>query len=112
MQFADGMREKRKLLKLSQSDLSRISGVPQSTISAVETGARAPTEETMRMIAEGLQCTVGELLGEIDQKQEKPTAVSGDGLKEEIVNLIAQLPEDQLPQIRDFVAWLKSRHAE
>lgn len=113
MQFADGMKKKRKELQLSQLDLSRLSGVPQSTISAVETGIRIPTEDTMRLIAKGLGCSVGELLGEQgSDKQEDPTADSGDGIKEDIISLINQLPEDALPQIRDYAAWLKSRHAK
>ena len=72
-----------------------------------------PTEETMVLIAKGLKCTVGDLLGESGiQNEKKPTANPDDELKKEIIDLIGLLPEDDLPQIRDYVAWLKSRHAK
>ncbi len=63
MSFAEGMKAVRKRLGLTQMELVRLSGVPQSTISAVESGGRIPTEDTLVAIANGLNCTVGELLG-------------------------------------------------
>jgi len=65
MLFGDGMKTERKKQGLSQKRLEEISGVPQSTISAVEAGSRHPSEDTMLMIAKGLNTTVGKLLGEV-----------------------------------------------
>lgn len=64
MPFSEGMKRKRKSLKISQVELAKISNVPQQTISAVEVNRQSPTEETMCAIAAGLGTTVGELLGE------------------------------------------------
>ena len=64
MSFSDGMKRKRKSLKLSQTELAKLSGVPQQTISAIERRDRQPSEDAMCAIAAGLGTTVGELLGE------------------------------------------------
>ena len=105
MLFSEGMKKERLAQHISQEQLSKISGVPQSTISAVESGTRKPTEETMVMIAKGLRCTVGKLLGE----EKKPTAESSE-LRESVVNLLLDLPEADLEQMRDYASFLKSRH--
>lgn len=54
------MRIKRRL---TQKELSELSGVPQQTISAIETGARRdPGASTLAMIAKALKCTVDDLI--------------------------------------------------
>lgn len=50
--------------KLSQAELSRATGVPQSTISLIEAGGSSPRVDTLQQIAPGLGVTVAELLGE------------------------------------------------
>lgn len=56
------LQEKRKNKGLSQQELSRISGVPQQTISNIESGARKnPGIETMAPIAKALGCTLDDL---------------------------------------------------
>ena len=107
MQFSEGMKKERVAQNISQEKLAKISGVPQSTISAVESGSRKPTEETMVMIAKGLHCTVGKLLGE-----EKEPVADSNGLKESVVNLLLGLPDADLEQMRDFAAYLKSRRGK
>lgn len=52
------------------------------------------------------------MLGEDVPTKKEPTADSGDGLRDEIIDLMGQLNEEELPQIRDYVEWLKSRHAK
>ncbi len=106
MSFADGMKKRRKDLRLTQVELSRICGVPQSTISAVEIGARVPTEETMMMIARGLGCTVGDLLGEMEIKKEP--AIQDDRLKTDIILRIRSLSDPALSRVSDFLDGLKA----
>ena len=56
------LQEKRKNKGLSQLELSRISGVPQQTISNIESGARKnPGIETMAPIAKALGCSLDDL---------------------------------------------------
>lgn len=107
MLFSEGMKAARKKKGYSQVDLAEKSGVPQSTISAVESGARKPTEETMKMIAHGLGCTVGELLGE----NKKPSAESGE-LREKVIDLLVGLQEKDVQRVVDFVAGLKAARKE
>ena len=106
MTFADGMRAERKRQRLSQIDLSNKTGVPQSTISAVESGARKPTEETMVMIAAGLGCTVSDLLGESIKKE--PAAMNDDELRTKVIDQISGLSDPALGRVLDFLDGLSA----
>ena len=110
MLFGEGMKNERKRLKLSQSELSAKSSVSQQTISAIERGASEPTEHTMVMIAQGLGCTVGKLLGECDTKTEAPK--STDALFKNIAEAINGLPVTDLQRVLDFVTGLRSARME
>ena len=99
MLFSEGMKTERNKRGISQKELSKRSGVPQSTISAVESGVRKPTEETMVMIAAGLGCTVGSLLGE---NQYSP----GSERQEEMIRLIRSLTPEELQRAYDFTSGL------
>lgn len=101
--FADGMKRRRELLGLTQKELSKRSGVPQSTISAVECGARIPKEDTMAMIASGLNCSVGYLLSD-----EKNAAGDPGSVDDEIVTLVASLSLHDRQRILDFAAGLSA----
>lgn len=57
------LKQKRLEKGLTQQELMRLSGVPQSVISDIENGAtQNPRVETMRRLAAALNCTVDELL--------------------------------------------------
>jgi len=65
------MREQRRL---SQKQLSILSGVPQQTISAIEQGARKnPGISTLQLLAKALSCTIEEILA--DEKDGEGEAV-------------------------------------
>lgn len=108
--FSENLIRLRKQLKLSQEELSKKCGVTQQAISMIEAEKRSPTEFTMKQISDGLGVSLSDLL--IPYNEKKPTADSGDGLRDEIIDLLGQLNEEELPQIRDYVEWLKSRHAK
>ncbi|MBR0228141.1 MAG: helix-turn-helix transcriptional regulator [Clostridia bacterium] len=97
MLFSKGMKTERKKRGMTQKELSKRSGVSQSTISAVEKGVRMPTEETMVMIAAGLGCTVGKLLGE-----EK--WAPGTEQQKELMGLIRFLTPEELQRVLDFTS--------
>ena len=106
MLFGEGMKIERKRLKLSQSELSIKSNVPQQTISAIECGTSEPTEHTMVMIAFGLGCTVGKLLGEYDIKI-GPSGLP-DGLDKAVADAMTGLSAADFQRVLDFVAGLKA----
>ena len=49
---------------LSQAELAKRAGVPQSAISEIETGKRKPRIDTIQKLAMALGVSVSELLGE------------------------------------------------
>ena len=60
------IKNKRKQLHLSQAQLSKLSGISQSAISDIENPevTKRPNTDTIQKIAQALQCSVAELMGE------------------------------------------------
>lgn len=56
------IRELRKAQKLSQKDLSELTGIPQVNLSRYETGQRGLEIENAAIIAAALNCTVDDLI--------------------------------------------------
>lgn len=48
------LKEKRKAMKLTQNELSKLSGIPRETISHIESGTRNATLKTLINIAHGM----------------------------------------------------------
>lgn len=48
------IRSRRRLLKLKQEDLSKISGISLKTIHLMESGTGNPSAETLSKVAEGV----------------------------------------------------------
>lgn len=107
MLFSEGMRIERKRLKLTQKELSERSKIAQQTISAIECGKSEPTEHTMVMIAIGLGCSVGKLLGE----EISPTD-SLSRRREEVIHLLESLDHDDYQRMMDFAAGLIAARKE
>jgi transcriptional regulator with XRE-family HTH domain len=55
-QIADRVAERRKELGLSQAELAELVGTTQSAIARLESGGRPPRIDTLRRIAEALDC--------------------------------------------------------
>lgn len=109
MTFAEGMKKRRKELRITQRELSEKSGVPQSTISAVEKGDRIPTEETMTMIARGLSCGVGFILGE-DATKNVATIAGSDVTEAEMINLFRNLSPEKKAYLKGILEGLAAAH--
>ena len=62
--IGDRIREARLRLGWRQADLAEAADVDQSDISMWELGHHQPTVATLRKLANGLNMTVGELIGE------------------------------------------------
>jgi len=55
-------RERRAKMRISQAELSERTGIAASHLSYIEHGRANPTLEVLRSLAEGLDCTVLDLL--------------------------------------------------
>ncbi len=58
------VKERRELIGLSQNQLAKKARISQATLSALESETKNPNVETVFLLAEALDCTVSELLGE------------------------------------------------
>jgi len=58
------LKEKRKDMKMSQTEVANAIGITQSAYSNYEIGKRSPKPMMLKNIAEVLNCTVDELLSE------------------------------------------------
>lgn len=64
MNIGESVRMRRVQLKMTQTDLSRKTGIKQPTISAIENGVNKPAIETIVLISDALNCTVSDLVGQ------------------------------------------------
>ena len=103
MTIGERLREYRLSKKMTQVELSRLSGVKQATISALENGYNSPTTPTLEMLSKALDCTVSDLLGESKLQMAPP-----DDLDDALVRMMMDLSPDEAQRVRDFVAGLKS----
>jgi transcriptional regulator with XRE-family HTH domain len=66
--LGENCRERRSQLKISQAELSERSGIAASHLSYIEHGKANPTLEVLEHLAEGLGCSVLDLLGATTKK--------------------------------------------
>lgn len=80
------VKEKRENKGLSQNQLAKRAGVSQAALNALESRTSNPSVETVFLLAEALDCTVTELLGE------KPVDISYlSPLQEQLIAVFDQL---------------------
>ena len=65
------IKKLRHQMRLSQSELARIAGIAQSTLSYIENGKKAPQFDTLSSICKGLGLSVLELLSYDETKSAK-----------------------------------------
>lgn len=71
--FLRRLREARKLRELNQAQLAQLSGLLTSAVSHFETGARKPSFDNLKRLADALEVTTDYLLGRADD----PAGLSG-----------------------------------
>lgn len=64
--FPTRLRSSRELRKLSQTELAERAGLPSTSISHFEAGARKPSFDNLRRLADTLEVTADYLLGRAD----------------------------------------------
>ncbi len=85
--FAERLKTLRETVELTQKELAKILDVAVGTVGMWEIGKREPSFNTVNQIANFFHVSTDYLLGH-EEKQEKPTPVSGDGLSEEQLEVI------------------------
>ena len=66
--FAAALRRRRLAAGLSQEDLAARTEISTRHISFLETGKRQPTLTIMLALSDGLGVTMGELVGEVEER--------------------------------------------
>ena len=87
MTVGERIVEKMKQAGLSQNKLAKKADLSQSGMSSIINGAVSPKEVTLKQIAEALNCSVAELLGEYETAV-TDVQISGVKLTEEEYGLI------------------------
>ena len=105
MPFAEQLIRTRKMRHFSQQQLAMRSGISQQAISKLETGKSSPSEYTIRQLAAALRVPMSMLL---EEEQTKTPTAEGDGLMEDIINRIQQLPDPALDRLSDFLDGLEA----
>ena len=92
---------------MSYGELSRITGIPKSALQRYATGetSKIPIPR-VEMIADALNVSADYLLGWSDTPIKKPTQM--DELREEVLNLLVDLPVRDLFRVMEFAAELKA----
>ena len=67
--FVRRLREARELRNLNQGQLAQFSGLAPSAVSHFETGARKPSFDNLKRVADALQVTTDYLLGRVDEPE-------------------------------------------
>ena len=99
------IREQRKSVSLSLSQLSRISGVSVSHLGRIEQGQRQPSPRTLQKIAKPLGFDLDELLtmaGFLSPKEPLFTEEQREKLREEL-NMLSERVVSDSKRIRDIV---------
>src|SRR5258705_13093017 len=100
--FKERLRFARELRRLNQTDLAAKAGLPPSSVSHFEAGARKPSFENLKRLAGALDVTTDYLLGRADT----PNA---DGTVGRLHRDIHNLSHDDMKLAEDFVGMLLKR---
>ncbi|MCF6323871.1 MAG: helix-turn-helix domain-containing protein [Gammaproteobacteria bacterium] len=96
----------RKMRKLNQDELANKAGLPSTAISHFESGARKPSFDNLRKLADALEVSIDYLMGRVD-------SISGDrSMEAEIFRDYENLTDDDRELARDFMARLAKRNKD
>jgi transcriptional regulator with XRE-family HTH domain len=76
--IGERIKRKRELLNLQLNDLARKVGISPSAISQIEKAKAFPSIITLKLIADSLHTTVGELIGENESLSNNPVVYKND----------------------------------
>lgn len=102
--FPERLRTAREKRGLSQSQLAEKAKLPPSSISHFESGARKPSFDNLRKLANALDVSTDYLLGRVDQ-------MDSIGAAERIHRNLENLSSRDVAFADDFLEFLKRRGA-
>lgn len=103
--FPERLRSARKLRKLEQSELATKAGLPPTSISHFESGARKPSFDNLRRLAIALEIKSDYLLGQTD---DPAMSIDADPLYRDMKNLTTEDRE----QAKKFLAFLAQQRSQ
>lgn len=117
--FSQKIRLYKAKLDMSNKDLAERTGLPETTISRICSGnTKSPTLNTVKLLAQALECTVEELLDYTDGVApyflDKTTATIAQELKENkelkiLLDSTRDLSPDELNTVINMVNMLKRK---
>ncbi len=105
MTIGDNIKTLRERFDLTQAQLGEIAGVSDKAVSTWENGANVPRMGAIQKIADYFGIPKSEII-EGRQEEKKPTQL--DELREEVLNLLVDLPVRDLFRVMEFAAELKA----
>jgi transcriptional regulator with XRE-family HTH domain len=106
--FGHRLAELRRSAGLSQNDLARTLGEPQSNVSFWERSDKPPRGEVLPALAKALRISVDQLLG-LSVPRPKPPAAKGRLQK--VFEAASALPRRQQEKIAEFVEAFVAQHS-
>ncbi|PHR90774.1 MAG: XRE family transcriptional regulator [Blastopirellula sp.] len=103
--FSQRLKKMRELRKFNQEQLADKAGLPSTAVSHFESGARKPSFENLRKLADALEVSIDYLMGRVNETTgEKP-------YEAEIFRDYENLTDQDRELARDFMASLAKRNA-
>ena len=102
-EFPERLRHVRELRRLSQAELASRARLQPSAVSHFETGARRPSFDNLRRLANALEVTTDYLLGRSD-------SLEGEATEDVLYRDIARLSASDREVARTIVAQLAARN--
>lgn len=94
------IKNRRKELKLTQTDIKAAVGISSGNISDIENGNRLPAASTLVQLAEALQCSIDWMLtGASPEPENSVPSEVGDSVEADLLKGFRQLDRDDQDEI-------------
>ena len=107
------IKELRTSMSLNQSELAKILGISQGTLSYWENGVYEPDNKSLVTLAEYFNVTTDYLLGKSDVKTPPAHSAEGEvdlgGLNYAFYDAYSELDEGRKKQLHDMADWLREQ---
>lgn len=105
-QFQKRLQQTRKMRELNQDQLATKAGMPSTAVSHFESGARKPSFDNLRKLADALEVSIDYLMGRTEK-------ISGkQAVDAEIFRDYENLTDDDRELARDFMSRLAQRNKD
>ena len=107
------LQQTRKKRELNQDELARKAGLASTAISHYESGARKPSFDNLRKLADALEVSIDYLMGRTDSSIVRSSfgMISGEhGVPDSRFRNYDNLTDSDRELVRDFISMLLERH--